>query len=223
MSKTPVRPSPLTECAHCDKEPINIVVAQVVDRSWSAVKRDTPERPAHRAVGAAMDETESGAFAGQCLDAKIDTHMANHVMVFRRCLSEFQPVLHLLGARFVRFSQMPVDDLNTGHAIILISDTDQLGMRADESTGYSPEIDVLFFAQEANALQQELRRWSEGRKPQSKLLGDEMFEFDSRWAEPPRRPGWPDTGIIAIHQMESVFIPSGGRPGRPKKTLCFLG
>jgi hypothetical protein len=53
---------------------------------------------------------------------------------FRDCLYYFQPVLHLLGARYLRFRRLiQVEDLDNVAERILLSDKDLLGCIADEA------------------------------------------------------------------------------------------
>ena len=129
--------------------------------------------------------------------------------LFRDCLKNFQPVLHLLGARV--FRRPPGAKLDKkGLSTYLTSDW---------SVEYSRKTDLLFFAAEANALQEHLRAWDRGRPLRSPNLDGRMFELDASWNPPPRQSGWLDTGRLKRHLLEPGFELKRPRPGRPLKTL----
>jgi hypothetical protein len=144
---------------------------------------------------------------------------------FRDCLNAFQPVLHLLGARFLRFARlMQPTDLDNVAERILVSDKDLLSSVSDDTIGYLPEIDLCFLLQEATLLRQQLQRWNRGRPSPSRLLTDEMFEFDIdhgllRKLTRLRPADWPNAGVLVPWNFYPDSIPSRGRPGRPRKTL----
>ena len=112
--------------------------------------------------------------------------------LFRDCLKNFQPVLHLLGARFLRRPALRPQ----GNIVDLTSDS---------SVGYSRNIDLLFFAAEANALQEHLRAWDQRRPQRSPNLDGRMFELDASWNPPPKQSGWPDTGRLKRRLLEPGF------------------
>jgi hypothetical protein len=128
---------------------------------------------------------------------------------FRDSLTRFQPALHFWGARRLRFDRF--SDL----------EADIFGLLADDTVGYSAEIDLPFFIKEAATLQQQLRLWDRERSARSELLGDGMFECDFGWDAAPRQPGWPDTGKILIRRLNPEFMPVRRPRGRPKKTLSI--
>ena len=133
--------------------------------------------------------------------------------LFWDCLAKFQPVLHLLGARALR--RPPTAPIRWVDRIV--------DLTPDMSVGYSRKIDLLFFAAEANALQEQLRTWDRGRdlvrtKCKANLLDERMFKLDATWNPPLRQPGWPDTGQLKNVLVEPEMMPKRGRAGRPKKS-----
>jgi len=130
--------------------------------------------------------------------------------LFRDCLKNFRPVLHLLGARTLRRPVLRPQ----GNIVDRIVD-----LTSDPSVGYSRDIDLLFFAAEANALQEHLRAWDQRRPQRSPNLNGRMFELDASWNPPPRQSGWPDTGRLKRRLLEPGFELKRPRPGRPLKTL----
>jgi hypothetical protein len=132
--------------------------------------------------------------------------------LFRDCLSNFQPALHLLGAATTRQSSR--QERNLENVVLLIS---------DPQSGYSREYDLLFFAAEAKELQGDLGRWNKERLGSpSEYINNDMFELDDFWNPPARLPAWPDTGRLkGSARIEAALIDpemkaERKRGGRPK-------
>jgi len=150
---------------------------------------------------------EDAIKAAEAYFARYNKNLAASRKLFRKCLSRFKPVLHLLGARTLRrgVSSASLDRI--------------VDMRSDPASGYFPSIDILFFAQEARMLQIALTVWNSRRAPSSEYL-KEMLDLNGCWVPPPKQAGWPDnTGKIEYVALDPWIRIEKGPVGRPRKTL----
>jgi hypothetical protein len=115
---------------------------------------------------------------------------------FYECLSQFKPVLHLLGARTLR--RQPGQVINV------------LGEMVDFTPDPSAyRSDVLSFVGEAKDLQTRLRSWEKGRVQSGTML-DELFDLSQTV-----QPGRGQVKKVALDPWIKIVK---GRPGRPRKT-----
>jgi hypothetical protein len=165
--------------------------------------------------------------ASKIMREKLALKIAGSQSEFWDCLRAFGPVLHLQGARYLRFARFMRPDLANVAAfapeLVLVSDQHLFSSLADEAVGYLPAIDLLFFLHEAVSLRERLQAWNQ-RRPSPSTLLTEMFELDLdqelvRKLRRLRPAGWPSTGTLEPWKLYPQMIPTRRRPGRrPKKS-----
>jgi hypothetical protein len=156
-------------------------VGTVVTALWVLIHQETKRASWERAIQRAEKlGTEHGCRTGKSS--------------LRAYLSEFSPVLHLLGAWQLRKCRWIVDN----------------------SVGYTAPIDASFFVAESRLLLGMLREWSERRAFSEKILSSTKFIGGMNWMPPEHVRGWPETGRIYPVLVPEWYDPA--ERAREKKT-----